>query len=219
MSEETSRRYRDRTVFGPFAEAHPEEVRAVEDEIGRPLPPDYLAFLRVANGGLLNYAVRIPPGADGDILVFSTLYRLGRNAKGVYGRATLLGAYRSLPGTVFAEAFSAQGIAADSLLPIACDGGDNQLFLDLSPGGGGRILAFVFGLPAWTGTPRATGCGVLADGFHDYLDTLFIDEESAEWTWEYYVGDAAPEDPWRQAVEEWLDQGLPGWRTRPWAPR
>jgi hypothetical protein len=202
MPAEPSRRYRNTFAFGPFAAFRAEEARALEDEIGRPLPPEYVAFLEVANGGSLEYVARVPGGRA---LGFSALYRLGRDDNHEYGPGTLLGAYRRLPGTVFATALAAAGLTVRSLLPVARNGRGDRLLLDLSPEGNGRVLA-VGGLT-----------GHVAADFHGYLDALAIDEETAEWAWDYYVGDAGVGDPWRRAIEEWLDQGLPGWRTRPWA--
>ncbi|WP_329243115.1 hypothetical protein OG417_45335 [Actinoallomurus sp. NBC_01490] len=100
-------------------------------------------------------------------------------------------------------------------------GRDRQAFptFDLSPEGRCQVLAFAFGLPEWTGLTRNTGSGVLPENFNEYLDALFIDEDRSDWAWEYYVGDAQPTDLWRRTIEEWLDPGLPGWRTRPWANR
>ena len=58
-------------------------------------------------------------------------------------------------------------------------------------------------------------CEIAAD-FRTFLDSLFIDEEIAELTWTDHVGDD-PDAAWRSVIENWLDEGLPGWRTRPWA--
>jgi hypothetical protein len=211
MPAEPSRRYRDTYAFGPFAAFRAEEARVLEEEIGRSLPPEYLAFLEVANGGSLEYVIRVP---SGEALGFSTLYRLGRDDSDEYGPGTLLGSYRRLPGTVFAEILAAEGLAVRSLLPVARNGGGDQLSLDLSPEGNGRVLAATYGRPGLNGHPAIA---VLAADFHAYLDALIIDEETAEWAWDYYVGDAGSEDPWRRAIEEWLDQGHPAWRTRSWA--
>lgn len=206
VSEELSRRYRSRSIFGPFLPVPPGGVRALEEDIGHPLPPDYRAYLEVANGGALQYAVRVPPRPDGTAMVFERFHSL----------QGLRAARRTLPGTVFTEAFAAERIPVDALLPIAADAGGSSLFLDLTPNGYGRVLGYVFGLPAWTGSDRGSMVGVLADDFHGYLDALFVDEETAEWAWEYYLG-YEPTAPWRPVIEEWLDEGLPGWRALPWA--
>jgi hypothetical protein len=56
--------------------------------------------------------------------------------------------------------------------------------------------------------------GVLADDFDAYLDGLFIDPADAADVW----SDSAIQDPAgprRRVVEQWLDLGLPGWRSQP----
>jgi hypothetical protein len=206
MSEELTRRYRNIMVFGPFQHVRPADLAELEDEIGGPLPASYRAFIEIANGGNPQYAVRIPPRPDGEVLLFERLHSVSE----------LLSEYRELPKTIFGAAFAAMGVTAGSLLPIAEDGGGSTLFLDLSPETHGRVLAFVFGLPAWTGPERAAGIGVVADDFDGYLDLLFIDDDTAEGIWEDALEDE-PTDPWRLAVERWLDHGRPGWRDLPWA--
>lgn len=77
---ELARAYRGRVIFGPFAPVHPEEVSALEGEIGCPIPPAYRSFLEVANGGTLVYSVRVPPGSDGEPISFCGLSRLGASS-------------------------------------------------------------------------------------------------------------------------------------------
>jgi hypothetical protein len=88
---ELARVYRGRVIFGPFAPVRPEEVSALEGEIGQPIPPAYRSFLGVANGGSLAYSVRVPPGPEGEPISFCDLYWLGRVEYGDYGWGTLLG--------------------------------------------------------------------------------------------------------------------------------
>ncbi|GAA2115391.1 SMI1/KNR4 family protein [Actinomadura alba] len=206
MSEELSRWYRNLMVFGPFQPVRPDDLAELKSAIDGPLPGSYGEFIEVANGGSLQYSVRIPPHPEGEPILFGNLLSV----------AGVLTDYRRLPKTVFAEAFATMGVAAGSLLPIAQDGGGSMLFLDLSPDTHGRVLAFVFGLPDWTGVDRASGIGVVADDFERYLDLLFIDAGTAEATWEDTPADE-PADPWRRTVEQWLDHGRPGWRDLPWA--
>jgi hypothetical protein len=210
---ELARAYRGRVIFGPFAPVHPEEVSALAGEIGQPIPPAYRSFLEVANGGTLEYSIRVPPGPEGEPIGFSDLHLLGRDQHGEYGWETLLGEYRRLPGS-----WLAQHLPVATLLPIARTGGDDQVFLDLAPDRYGQVLGFVHGLPEWTGLRTRNLSGVLADDFDAYLDGLFIDPDVAEDVWSDHAGQD-PADPWRRVVEQWLDVGLPGWRSRPWAAR
>ncbi|HEX2315836.1 MAG TPA: SMI1/KNR4 family protein, partial [Thermomonospora sp.] len=97
MAEELWRRYRGRILFGPFVPFEDDELAALERETGRPLPAEYTAFLRVANGGGLDYAITIPPGkagepgADAEPVGFDELFVLGRDDDGGYGPGTLVG--------------------------------------------------------------------------------------------------------------------------------
>jgi hypothetical protein len=213
VPEVLARQYRGLVIFGPFGPVHPEEISALESEIGQAIPPAYRSFLEVANGGTLEYSIRVPPGPEGEPIGFSNLHLLGRDQHGEYGWKTLLGEYRRLPGS-----WLAQHLPVATLLPIARTGGDDQVFLDLAPDRYGQVLGFVHGLPEWTGLRTRNMSGVLADDFDAYLDGLFIDPDVAEDVWSDHAGQD-PADPWRRVVEQWLDVGLPGWRSRPWAAR
>jgi hypothetical protein len=213
VPEVLARQYRGLVIFGPFGPVHPEEISALESETGQAIPPAYRSFLEVANGGTLEYSIRVPPGPEGEPIGFSNLHLLGRDQHGEYGWETLLGEYRRLPGS-----WLAQHLPVATLLPIARTGGDDQVFLDLAPDRYGQVLGFVHGLPEWTGLRTRNMSGVLADDFDAYLDGLFIDPDVAEDVWSDHAGQD-PADPWRRVVEQWLDVGLPGWRSRPWAAR
>jgi hypothetical protein len=213
VPEVLARQYRGLVIFGPFGPVHPEEISALESETGQAIPPAYRSFLEVANGGTLEYSIRVPPGPEGEPIGFSNLHLLGRDQHGEYGWETLLGEYRRLP-----QSWLAQHLPVATLLPIARTGGDDQVFLDLAPDRYGQVLGFVHGLPEWTGLRTRNLSGVLADDFDAYLDGLFIDPDVAEDVWSDYAGQD-PADPWRRVVEQWLDVGLPGWRSRPWAAR
>jgi hypothetical protein len=213
VPEGLARQYRGRVVIGPFHRVDPEEVRALERELGRALPPAYRSFVDVANGGTLPYSIRVPPEPQGEPTDFSDLYRLGRDEKGEYGFGTLLGEYRSLPRRWLAE-----HLPVATLLPIARGSGGDQLLLDLSPERYGQVVGVVEGLPAWTGLHTLDMGGVLADDFDAYLGALFIDPADAADVWSDSTNQD-PASPWRRVAEEWLEIGLPGWRSEPWAAR
>ena len=82
MPEELARRYQGLVIFGPFNPVHPQEIRALESEIGQAIPLAYRRFLEVANGGTLQYSVRVPPGPEGEPIGFSDLHLLGRDRHG-----------------------------------------------------------------------------------------------------------------------------------------
>jgi hypothetical protein len=212
MADELMRRYRGRVIFGPFVPVDPGEVTALEAAIGRPLPADYRAFLDAANGGRLEYAIRLPASAGGEVLGFTDVHQVGRDQRGEYGYGTLLGEYRR-----HAESAAVGQLPVEDLLPIAVDGGGDTLYLDVGSRTPGRLLAFVHGLPEWTGLAGHDVFPVVSDSFDAYLDSLFIEADIAQLTWED-AKDADPADEWRRVVVAWLDEGLPNWRDRPWAP-
>jgi SMI1-KNR4 cell-wall len=213
VPEELARQYRGLISFGPFAPLDPEEIGVLEREIGQAIPRAYRSFLEVANGGILEYSTHVPPRPAGDPVSFSDLHRLGSDQHGEYGWGTLVGEYRELP-----HSWLAQHLSVATLLPIACTGGGDQLLLDLASSQHGRVLGVVHGLSEWTGLGTRDRWGVLADDFDAYLDSLFIDPDVAEQVWSDTAGQD-PADPGRRAVEQWLDSGLPGWRSQPWADK
>ncbi|WP_020579867.1 SMI1/KNR4 family protein [Actinopolymorpha alba] len=211
MADDLVRHYRGRAIFGPFAPVEAGELVALEAEIGQPLPSDYRALLEVANGGTLQYSIRLPHSAGGEPIGFDDIYHVGRDQHGEYGYSTLLGEYRRRR-----ECWWAETVSTDNLLPIARDGGGDILYLDLGTQAPGQLVAFVHGLPEWTGLTQHDVFTVVAPSIDSYLDALFIEEGIAQLTWED-VEDTSPSDRWRRVVEDWLDAGLTDWRTRPWA--
>lgn len=197
-------------MFGPFTAVHPDELRALEGEAGQ-LPSEYRTFIELANGGRLEYDIRVPPSDTGEAIGFTELYQVGRDQRGEYGYGTLLGEYRRRNDWWLAE-----HVSMEWMLPIARTAGNGFLFIDLSPDNIGRVVAFVPGLPQWAGLTERNVLATVADTFDAYLDALFIDDETAQMNWED-VRHAAPEDAGRRVVEQWLDDGLPDWRTRSWA--
>jgi hypothetical protein len=101
------------------------------------------------------------------------------------------------------------------LLPIARNGGSDVLFLNLNPATHGQLHAFLHAI-AWPGYLGDHVFTKVADDFDAYLDSLFIDPDTAEDTWADVAG-SDPADPWRRTVEEWLGKELPAWRAEAWA--
>jgi hypothetical protein len=101
---------------------------------------------------------------------------------------------------------------------VARTGGSDLVYVDLAPDRYGQVLGFVHGLPGWTGLVTSDMSGVLADDFDAYLDGLFIEPQVAEDVWSDHAQQDLAE-PRRRLVEQWLDDGLPGWRGMLWAVR
>jgi SMI1 / KNR4 family (SUKH-1) len=211
VSEEIVRIHRGRVIYGPFRASDETELAELENTIGVPLPSPYREYLRVADGGTLDYDIRLPAEVGGEIMAFTQLFHLGRDGSGQHGYGTLLGEHTTRMSLWLSEFTS-----LEQILPIAEDGGGSLLCLDLALETFGRVVAFVRGLPDWTGLTQHDVGAVLALDFDAYLDALFIEEDHAQMAWED-AQHSSVDDHWRDAVRQWLDQGLPEWRTRPWA--
>jgi hypothetical protein len=208
MSGETDRRYGRLVLWGDFVPVKRSDFRRLRRELGSELPPDYRAFIEVANGGVLPYQVDLPPGADlAEPIEFSSLHTVTADRSGNYSWGTLLGEKAQRSDAYFAEHLP------DDVLPIAADGGGSSLFIRLHPDHFGEVWAFVHGLPAWAGGNQQDSGGLVAASFDEFLDMLYIHDEIAEMQWR----DALGIEEWLPVVETWLDNGLPDWRGRSWA--
>lgn len=178
------------------------DIAAIETELGATLPPALLAFLQAANGAVIEYCCDVPlPDGGSEQLSFASWFAASPADEAVEGDETLLGELRLARRDA---SFPAH------MLPLARDGGDSMLYIDLSCEGGGRVLASVRALPEWTGL-RAQGLHVLAPSLDAYLDSLYIDRGTL-------LSDLArnARTPANlEATAEWLDIGMPQWREDP----
>lgn len=94
------------------------------------------------------------------------------------------------------------------VLPFARDGGGSIVYLDLSPKGSGRVVAFVKGLPKWTGLRTESALIELAASFDDYIAKLRVDRDAVIDHLKYDATNMSHID----AIEEWLNIGMPQWR-------
>lgn len=168
------------------------ELAAIESLLGASLPASFREFLRVANGGYLEYVVDVPVG-DGktEELSFCGIFS---TEEGDFCDETFMGEIRS--------AREYQKVP-QGVLPFARDGGGSLVYLDLSPEGRGRVVAFVEGLPEWTGLRTESAFIELASSFDEYVNKLRIDHLK------HYAQSIKHVD----ATEEWLDIGIPSWRS------
>jgi hypothetical protein len=97
------------------------------------------------------------------------------------------------------------------VLPFARDGGGSLVYLDLSPEGRGRVVAFVEGLPEWTGRRTESAFIELASSFDEYVIKLRIDRGAVIDRLQHDAQSIEHVD----ATEEWLDIGIPSWRSDP----
>lgn len=157
-------RYLHLEIDAPKAPPTEEELSAIEEVVGAPLPKELLDFLAVANGGKLDYVFELATEAGPFPLCFYTLYSTRRPRPGRAPAALILHeleAERRLKGL------------RPGLLPIAGDGGTSVLYVDLAPERRGRIVGYVEGLPGWDGTPEGSFVE-LAPSLPLYLSGLYL---------------------------------------------
>ena len=177
----------------------PEDVARIEQTLGVALPQDFFEFLNVANGGSLEYLIRVPPTPDGEEMLFGQILYAGRDR----GYDTFLGEI---------ELHRQSLNIPPEVLPFARDGGGSTVFLDLTVEGQGRVMAFVEGLPAWTGLRQGSAFIEVAPSFDAYIDRLYLDEEYAFEALEEAIGRGSGDQI--QANVEYLNLALPDWPER-----
>jgi cell wall assembly regulator SMI1 len=141
-----------------------EQLTAIEELLGARVPASFREFLQVANGGYLEYVMDVP-FADGrtETLSFCGIFstKVGHFCDGTFvGEIRASREYQKVPPGV---------------LPFAQDGGGSMVYLDLSPTGKGRVVAFVQGLPEWTGLQTESQFLELAASFDEYVSKLRSD--------------------------------------------
>jgi len=199
-------KYKHIVIQNPTGPPDASELAVIERELGVALPPSFVDFLRVANGGSPEYSINVPPGPDGEELMFCDLFVAGKDRDGEYGAGTLLGEIR--------EHRNLYNIPVE-VLPFARDGGDNVVFLDLTVQGGGRVVAFVHGLPAWTGGHEDDRLVEVAPGFDEYISNLHLPEDIVNEAVELIEQALKDNDPVRLgANRELLDLAVPDWREK-----
>jgi SMI1 / KNR4 family (SUKH-1) len=173
------------------------QLAAIENLLGARLPASFRDFLRVANGGYLEYVVDVRMGSGKtEPLCFCGLFSAD---EGTFCDGTFVGEIRSAREYVKIP----QGV-----LPFARDGGGSVVYLDLSLEGNGRVVAFVTGLPEWTGLRTESGFIELASSFDEYVAKLRIDRDTVI----DQLSDDASNLSHVDATEEWLGIGMPRWR-------
>ena len=190
-------KYRNLIVDGPNEPATDADIARVEEILGAELPDDYKAFLKACNGGHLDYEfpVQFEDGTEENLSLCS------------FHELISPGSWETNPFEL-ENMRNMDGFPSSGVLPIARDGGSSQLFLDLRDGY--RVVAFVHGLPAWTGLRQKDSLVQLAESFDDYWDRLMISD--------FYVQDFItnydPKYGNPDLAAEWLDTGHPSWREK-----
>jgi hypothetical protein len=179
------------------------ELAAIEDELGVSLPSDFIEFLKVANGGYLEYCIDVEHPEGTESMCFCGLYGTKPDPEADTPSETLLyqleteREYKQIPRQV---------------LPFACNGGGSTVYLDLTAKGNGRVVAYVHGLPAWAGVSQSDAYVPVADNFSDYLTRLYVDEDGML----DKLKSATEEDnsEWLKKIARFLDISDAAWRSK-----
>lgn len=189
-------RYRHLAIEGAGPEPSPEDFAAIEAVIGTELPEAFRDFMRVASGGYVEYVipVRFRDGTT-ELMEFSSIYSVRSDDAGnIIERIDGVQAEIDTPTEV---------------LPFAEEGSGSIALLDLTAEGKGRVVAWVLGMPAWTGLHEEEEFVELARSFDDYVAQLRINRD--EIIDELTSGDSTQADI--AATERFLDVAIPSWRS------
>lgn len=193
-SEDVHAIYRNVVFDNVSRPASAEDIASLEVALGAALPRDVVDFLSVVNGGDCAFSVEVTL-ADGS------------------PRRIALQEWHGVEGpTTFEHAldFARQTFEVPrEVLPIANSNWHDFVFLDLTEGGGGQVVAFVMGHPAWTGWNTESEFVTLANSLTELLDRLSLDDETVEMLME----ELENFEQQAQRIERILDVGRPGWRT------
>jgi len=173
-----------------------ENIEHLEAALGRQLPDDYKNFLSHCNGGDMDYQINVRfPNGSSEFIGFSSLYSVSG------------GEWETNPYELH-QARAQSEFPSAGVLPIAIDGGSSILYLDLR--NGYQVVAFVHGLPAWTGLRQEDSLIQVASSFDDYLSKLVICDEIAQYHIEHF--EITPESV--ANTIQWLDSGNKDWRSK-----
>lgn len=172
-----------------------DEIKEIEKILNAKIPEDFLEFLKVGNGGDIEYHLfDVPLEPHSQTTMFSPIYSTKKSSHNDF-----LYELKS-----HKERFQ----IPEKVLPIA-GGTHDYLYLDLRDGKS-DVMAFIAGLPAWTGRHQQDALVKIADNFSDYLDGLIFDAHY----WEQHLQKLIAENETKYILStiEYLDLALPNWR-------
>ena len=199
------RRYQHLVIEDSDEAPTEDEIRDIEWALDAKLPDDFLDFLDVANGSSLeSYYVTVqlsPDPEDTEDLSFSPIYSTKTTGYGSF-------LFELERRTAF-DPTSPYWIP-EKVLPIADGAGDVHLYLDLRREGQSPVMAFISGLPEWTGLHQENTLVKVADNFTDYIAMLKFDVEDYK---EHLLNLIAKnETKYISATIDFLELALPNWR-------
>jgi hypothetical protein len=194
------KQYKHLVIEDPDDPPTESEIRAIEQKLGSILPPNFIDFLNVANGGSLeDYILTVVHSGQPEVMGFSRIFTT-RETSPV-----------SFLAIIEMERNSHYASIPEKVLPFAEDGGGSTLYLDLRESDHSPVMAFIHGLPAWTGSQQPKDQLIkIADSFSEYLDMLEFDFEYPR---QLLLEAISANDEKRIAANiEYLDLALPNWR-------
>lgn len=190
-------KYKERLIDDTHAPATAQAIAAIEQQLGCALPEDYKHFLQQCNGGCLDYDIPLQfEDGSTEFLSFSALYS-----------ADIAADWESNPFELVQQKQHSD-FPASGVLPIARDGGSSVLYLDLRDGY--KVVAYVQGLPGWTGKRQQDALVMVAESFDDYLLQLTLSDETIE----QHILRFDVNDITAAATLEWFDSAGLAWREK-----
>ncbi|MDQ8030781.1 MAG: SMI1/KNR4 family protein [Bordetella sp.] len=187
-------RYQHLVIRDPAPAPTSSELAHLTSLLGADLPDSFLKYLKVANGGYLEYSIEIESGSEIESVSFCGL--LSTNASA---------------GEAFEHhiALWRKNIQMPlGILPFAHDGGGSTVFLDLTSAGRGRVVAYVHGLPEWAGKRADDRTLELASSFDKYVAKLQVDREALLDHLAYDVTTIAE----LEDIREFIELAIPTWQ-------
>ncbi|MEO1290208.1 MAG: SMI1/KNR4 family protein, partial [Chloroflexota bacterium] len=191
--------YKDFVIENPEDPPTHDEVKAIEKAVKAKLPEDFLEFLNVANGASL----------DGYYFV-ATL----KPQPETINLSQILSTRKASRSFLSELEFQTRSQNAyqipEKVLPIALCGGDVNLYLDLRTNGKSPVVAFIHGLPEWTGLQQHDTVTSIADNFSAFLNSLTFDSDFYKQHLQKMI--SQNEVRYIVATIKYLDLALPNWR-------
>ena len=199
----TLSQYKNLAIEDFVGSPHEREIAAIEKKLGATLPEQFVSFLKVANGGVLDYLVDIPTKQGVEIMSFCWLY----------GTRNEDGDHESFDTLLYElELERREKGLPNQVLPFARDTGASVLYLDLSEKGQGRVLAYIDGLPEDEMNPEDIPYVVVAPDLDDFLSKLYLDVDEQRDMYEEALEDG--DDERLVALIEFWQISMPDWKKK-----
>jgi hypothetical protein len=185
-------RYQHLVMQRSDADEFSDDLAPVEALVGGPLPQDFAAFLRAANGCMVYYDLAISKGKKKNrVLPFHVIHRLGVERS------------KQRPWTIAGLSKLAHAAGApSSYIEFALHPSMLLFYYDAPPRGTGQVLV----------SKDVGKFSAVAESFEEYIRGLKFNYDSVYKWLQMVVAGADPRG--MRNMREWLDAAVPDWRTR-----